>query len=116
MRLLIIALLLASSAFAADVDGKWTGSLSTPLGDLAVAFTFKADGDTLNGTTEGPDGVPFKIAEGKVDGNNITFTATFDYAGRTIVFKYKGVVTKDEIKFKVDAMGTPVELTVKKGG
>jgi hypothetical protein len=113
MRLLIIALLLASSAFAADVDGRWTGSLSTPLGDVAAAFTFKSDGATLTGTAEG-DGVPFKIAQGKVDGDNITFTVTFDYAGRTIVFKYKGVVTKDEIKFKVDAMGTAVELTVKK--
>ena len=30
-------LLLAAPAFAADVDGKWTGTVSTPMGDLPVA-------------------------------------------------------------------------------
>ena len=115
MRLLIIALLLASSVFAADVDGKWAGNMSTPMGDIPVAFTFKADGATLNGTTAGPDGADVKIAEGKVDGNNISFTITFDFGGMPLVLSYKGVVTKDEIKFAIDVMGMPMELTVKKG-
>jgi hypothetical protein len=73
MRLLVTALLLASSVFAADVDGKWAGTLSTPMGDVPVAFTLKADGKTLTGTTSGPDGGDVKIADGKVDGNDITF-------------------------------------------
>ena len=115
MRLLIIALLLAGSAFAADVDGKWAGTMSTPMGDVPVAFTFKADGATLNGTTAGPDGGDVKIAEGKVDGNNVSFTVTFDFGGMPIVLSYKGVVVKDEIKFAIDVMGMPMEVTVKKG-
>lgn len=115
MKLLIVALLLVSSAFAADVDGKWAGSMSTPMGDIPVAFTFKADGATLNGTTAGPDGADVKIAEGKVDGNNISFTVTFDFGGMPLVLSYKGVVTKDAIMFTIDVMGMPMELTVKKG-
>lgn len=114
MRLLIIATLLASSAFAADVDGKWAGSMSTPMGDVPVAFTLKAEGATLNGTTAGPDGGDVKIAEGKVDGNNISFTVTFDFGGMPIVLNYKGVVTKDEIKFTIEVMGMPMDLTVKR--
>lgn len=114
MKLLIIALLLAGSVFAADVDGKWAGSMSTPMGDIPVAFTLKADGKTLTGTTAGPDGGDVKIADGKVDGNNITFTVTFDFGGMPITLNYKGVVTKDEIKFAIDVMGMPMELTVKK--
>jgi hypothetical protein len=114
MKLLIIAFLLASSAFAADVDGKWAGTMSTPMGDVPVAFTFKADGATLNGTTAGPDGGDVKIAEGKVDGNNVSFTVTFDFGGMPIVLSYKGVVTKEEIKFTIDVMGMPMDLTVKK--
>jgi hypothetical protein len=82
---------------------------------VPVAFTFKADGATLNGTTLGPDGGDVKIAEGKVDGNNISFTVTFDFGGMPIVLSYKGVVTKDEIKFMIDVLGMPMELTVKKG-
>jgi hypothetical protein len=115
VKLLVIALLLASSVFAADVDGKWAGTMSTPMGDVPVAFTFKADGKTLNGTTAGPDGGDVKIADGKVDGNNISFTITFDFGGMPIVLSYKGVVTKDEIKFVIDVMGMPMELTLKKG-
>ena len=40
----IVGLLMAASAFAADIDGKWTGSMSTPGGDFEQAFTLKAEG------------------------------------------------------------------------
>src|SRR5437764_15265139 len=112
MKLLAIALLLASSVFAADVDGKWTGTMATPNGDFPVAFTFKADGATLNGSTAGPDGGEIKITAGKVDGNNITFTVTFDFGGMPFTLNYKGAVAKDEIKFTIDIAGMPAELTV----
>ena len=46
-------LLFAAPAFAADVDGKWTGTVSTPMGDLPVQYEFKADGSMLTGTTLG---------------------------------------------------------------
>ena len=72
-------LLLAASAFAADVDGKWAGMVSTPMGDIPVAFTFKADGATLTGTTTGIDGSDVAIKDGKIDGANISFTVTFDF-------------------------------------
>ena len=114
MRLLAIALLLAGSVFAADVDGKWTGTMSTPNGDVPVAFTFKADGATLNGTTAGPDGAEVKIADGKVDGDNITFTVSFDFGGMPITLNYKGAVAKDQIKFTIEVAGMPFELTVKR--
>jgi hypothetical protein len=114
VRLLFVALLLVSAAFAADVDGKWGGSMATPNGDIPVAFTFQADGATLNGSTTGPDGMEIKIAEGKVDGSNISFKITFDFGGMPFTLNYKGVVAKDQIKFTIDFMGMPMELTVKK--
>ena len=114
LRLAAAFMLLAVSAFAADVDGKWAGSVSTPNGDFPVAFTFKADGATLTGTTAGPDGGDVKIADGKADGNNISFNITFDFGGMPITLMYKGVVAKDEIKFTIDIGGMPFDLTVKK--
>jgi len=51
ISLLLIVLLYAVPARAADVDGKWTGSLATPNGDVNVGFEFKSDGATLTGTT-----------------------------------------------------------------
>lgn len=117
MKLRSIAIafvLLAGSCFAHDVDGKWTGTMSTPNGDVPVNFTFKADGPALTGSTAGPDGMEVKIAEGKVDGNNISFSITFDFGGMPFTLNYKGVVAKDQIKFTIDIAGMPFDLTVKK--
>jgi hypothetical protein len=114
MKLLAIAMLLATAAFAADVDGKWNGTMSTPNGDVPVNFTFKADGATLNGSTMGPDGSEVPIKEGKVDGNNISFSITFDFQGMPFTMNYKGAVDKDQIKFTIDVFGMPLELLVKR--
>jgi hypothetical protein len=115
VRSLVLALLLtAVSVFAADVDGKWTGAVSTPNGDFPVNFTFKADGAKLTGSMEGMDGMNIAISDGKVDGANITFSVTLDFGGMPLVLNYKGVVSTAEIKLMGDAMGMPFEFTVKK--
>ena len=106
--------LLAGSAFAADVDGKWTGSLSTPNGDVAVNFTFKADSTKLTGSTTGPDGSETKIADGKIEGNNLSFSVTFDFGGMPFTMNYKGVLTGTQIKFTLEIFDMPMELVVKK--
>jgi hypothetical protein len=106
--------MLATFAFAADVDGKWSGTIATPNGDFPQAFTFKADGGTLKGAMAGPDGKDIDIKDGKVDGSNISFTVTLDFGGMSIVLSYKGVVAKDQIKFTGEAMGMPFDLVVKK--
>ena len=97
--------------FGADVDGKWTGTMSTPMGDLPVNFNFKADGAKLTGTTSGPEGdVP--ISDGKVDGDKISFTVSFDFGGMPFMLNYAGVVNKDEIKFTIEVFGMMLDLKV----
>jgi opacity protein-like surface antigen len=112
--ILVGLLLLAAPAFAADVDGTWTGTVSTPMGDLPVQFEFKADGATLTGTTLGFDGGSIPIKSGKVDGDKISFTVTFDVGGMTLDLSYTGLVSPSEIKMTADFMGMPFEFTVKK--
>ncbi len=107
-------LLLAVSAFAADVDGKWKGSMSTPNGDIPVGFTLKADGAALTGAMAGMDGNDIAIKDGAVDGANISFSVTLDFGGMPFTPTYKGVVSADNIKFTGDAGGMPFELVVKK--
>ena len=117
MRFLVIALGLVMFSFmavAADVDGKWAGSLSTPQGDFTMAFSFKADGPALTGTMLGMDGKPNNIKDGKVDGNNISFSVDLDFGGQQFTLNYKGVVATDEIKFDGEAAGQTFELTVKR--
>ena len=105
---------MSATAYAADVDGKWSGTVQTPMGDIPVSFTFKADGAQLTGTTAGPDG-PVNIMDGKIDGNTITFTVTFDFGGMPFMLSYKGSVSKEEIKLSGEAFGMPFpEFVVKK--
>ncbi|HTW67181.1 MAG TPA: hypothetical protein VME17_21325 [Bryobacteraceae bacterium] len=108
-------LLLAVSVSAADVDGKWTGSVSTPNGDFPVTFNFKADGHMLNGSMAGPDGGDIAIKDGMIDGQNISFWLSIDMGGNSMKLTYKGVVASDQIKISGDAGGMPFEFVVKKG-
>lgn len=118
MRLgaLVVGLLLfaAMPAVAADVDGKWSGNISTPNGDVQVGFTFKSDGASLTGTTTGIDGMDVPIKDGKVDGSSISFVVSLDFGGMPFDLSYKGVVSPAEIKLTADFMGMPFEFVVKK--
>ena len=104
----------AAPARAADVDGKWSGSLDTPMGAIQVGFNFKADGATLNGTTTGPDGGDIAIKNGKIDGNKISFVVSIDFGGMAIDLNYTGVVKPDQLQLTIDFMGMPMAFTVTK--
>jgi hypothetical protein len=113
---LTVALLLVVSglAFGADVDGKWTGTVSTPNGDFPVNFTFKADGANLTGSMLGMENNQIPIKEGKIDGSNISFVVVMDMGGNEMKLSYKGAVSADQIKMSSEAMGQPFEFVVKK--
>ena len=114
LALLMIVLLCAVPAQAADVDGKWTGSVATPNGDINVGFDFKSDGTMLTGTTTGLDGSAVPIKDGKIDGNKITFLVSLDFGGMPIDLNYSGVVGPTEITMTAEFAGMPFEFTVKK--
>ena len=116
--------LVAAPAFAADVDGKWAGTISTPGGDFPVAFEFKSDGTTLTGTTPtaslpststmSPDGMSINIKDGKNDGDKVTFGVSLDFGGMPLDIAYSGVVTPTEMKMTADVAGMALEFVVKK--
>ena len=85
MKSLRLAAILASFlpllASANDIDGKWKASFVGPRDNLPrmvreMVFDLKVEGDKLTGTAHmgsWPGDAP--ISDGKVDGNQITFTA-----------------------------------------
>ena len=111
---MLVLFLTSVTAYAADVDGSWTGSAATPGGPIAVTFNFKAEGSTLTGTSAGPDGTAVPVKDGKIEGNIITFAANYNAAGTPIALTYKGVVSPDQIKLTGDAGGFPIEIVLKK--
>ena len=110
----MVVCMMTAVAFAASIDGKWTGEMQTPNGSRPVTFTFAADGSTLNGSTTGRGGET-KITNGKIDGENITFDVVREMQGNTMTMHYTGKVSGSELKLKMQ-MGDrePREMTLKK--
>jgi hypothetical protein len=99
---------------AAGVDGKWTGSIDTPMGAIPIEFNFKADGATLNGSMGGPDGGQIPIKNGKVDGNKISFNVSIDFGGMSLDFAYTGTLSGEMLQMSSDFMGMPFMFEMKK--
>ena len=108
-----VALLVAGFAFAADIDGKWTGEIDFGGQKMPVEYTFKADGATLTGSTTIMDN-PVSIKDGKIDGNNISFSITFGEGEQAMKIEYKGVLTGDQLKLTFDMMGQSTDIVLKK--
>ena len=116
--LLILVALFAVTAIAADVTGTWKGTAQTPNGPTERTFVFKVEGATLTGETRSEMFGTSKIKNGKVDGDNLSFSITASFQGNETEIKYTGKVSSDgkEINFKAEiaAIGQTVEYTVKK--
>ena len=111
-------LLAAVAAFAADVTGKWVAQVPGRNGQAReMVINLKAEGNTLTGTISGRRG-EMQISDGKIDGDNISFTQTMEFNGNSMKFIYKGKISGDEIKFtreREGGEGQAAEFTAKRG-
>lgn len=114
--LLSILLAITVAASAADVTGKWLASIAGRNGQAREqSFNFKADGAKLTGTVSGRQGAETTIADGKIDGDNISFVVKMERNGNTIEQKYSGTISGDELKIKRQgAQGAATEFTAKR--
>ena len=107
---------LVAAAIAADVTGKWTGDMPGRGGEtMPATFNFKMDGEKLTGTMNGPQG-DIALQDGKVAGDQISFTTTLEFGGNSIKLLYKGVVSGTTIKMtrEREGSGQAREFTLKK--
>ena len=106
---------LTAAALAADVAGKWTAQVPGREGQTReTTFQFTPSGDKLTGTMSSQQG-EVQIADGKIDGDTITFKATVERGGNTITWNYTGKVAGDEIQFKREGTrGQPREFVAKR--
>lgn len=105
----LLILLSAALAFAADLNGRWEGSMSTPNGDFPLTFNFKVDGAALTGSVETPEG-KFDISDGKVDGDKFSFKS---HAGDNDI-NHEGTLSGDTIQLKVTGPWGESEMTLKR--
>ena len=97
--------LFAAAASAADVSGKWVAQVPGRGGNTQeVTFNFKVDGSKLTGTTVTPRGEN-EISDGKVEGDQISFTQTLEFNGNSFKLVYTGKVSGDQIEFTREREG-----------
>lgn len=113
--LLLLMIVFVVTASAADVTGTWKGTAETPNGTIERTFVFKVDGDKLTGETSSQMMGKSAITDGKVDGDNLSFTITVKFQDNEMKLNYKGKVSGDTIKFHVEADGgISLDYTAKK--
>ncbi len=103
VKSVLLLLVLAAAACAADITGNWKADLQTPQGQVQVSYSFKQDGETLTGTWQAANSPVVQISDGKVTGDKVSFVVKIEAAGMTFV--HEG---------KID--GSEIQLTMKPSG
>ncbi|MGA2740321.1 MAG: hypothetical protein ABSG65_23135 [Bryobacteraceae bacterium] len=108
--------LFALTASAADISGNWKGTAETANGTVERTFVFKVDGHKLTGETTSNMFGKSTIEDGKVDGDDVSFSVTVNIQGTEGKVNYKGKVAGDTIKFEIEvqAIGQTLEMTAKR--
>ncbi len=114
--LLVLMIVFALCASAADVTGAWKGTADTPNGPIERTFMFKVDGNKLTGETSSQMMGKSTIMDGKVDGDKLTFSITVKFQDQEVKLNYTGKVSGDEIRFHVEAAegGMTLDYTAKR--
>ena len=117
-RLLSIALLIVlafSGVRAADPSGRWTATFATEVGEQQYTYEFVVKGTTLTGSAKGNLTGESQIAEGKIDGDKISFVENSSFMEVPLRFVYSGTMTSaDEIAFTRTLMDFAPEKLVAK--
>lgn len=100
--LLTVGCATLSGPQAPGVDGKWEGTMEMMGQTNKISYDFKADGDTLTGTTTGPQDQLLDIKNGKIDGNNISFDVPVDMGQMKMTVKYTGILSGDELELTME--------------
>jgi hypothetical protein len=95
---------------AANATGTWSWTTPARQGGEArkTTLTLKAEGEKLTGKIsmpgrQGAEPRETEITDGKVKGNDISFTVKREWNNNTFVIKYNGKLDGDVIKGKTEA-------------
>ncbi len=114
---IVVTMLFVCSCAAADLSGKWKGEYAMDSGkSLPLVFTFQQDGTRLTGSLTLPQGAPYEISEGKIDGDKINFVVWVG-EDEDVKLIHAGTISGDEIKLQVYAEGAEESqvITLKRG-
>jgi hypothetical protein len=106
--LFVLGLLQTVQAQEKKADGTWTWTMPGRNGgpERKLTLKLKTEGEKLTGTLTSPgrDGgtTETKIEDGKIKGEEVSFTVVREFNGNKMTSKYKGKFSADAIKGKIE--------------
>src|SRR6266436_7913550 len=95
----VLIAVMASAAFAADATGTWTATFDTQLGPQKYIYTFTVSGNKLTGKAKSEFAMTeTEIAEGTVNGDDISFVENLNFQDMPLRIVYKGKLTGNDLK------------------
>jgi hypothetical protein len=95
------------AAMAADVSGAWTGIFHTREGGaFETNLVLQASGSNLTGTLQQGNSDEIQIENGKINGDQISFTLTRGSGDKTRKVNYTGKVEGNAMKLTVQPEGS----------
>jgi len=107
LPVIVITAIYSCSAMAADVNGTWSGEVELANGQkLPFVAVLTQEGAVVTGKLEGINGAPdVQIANGKVEGDLVTFSGTRIIQDSPVRFDYYGVQAGKNIQFTIHRVG-----------
>ena len=83
------------------IDGKWEITINSPMGAQKAKLDFQSNGAALTGTQHA-QGASQPVSNGKVDGNNVSWSANIT-SPMPMTLEFTGNVEGDVLKGSVKA-------------
>jgi hypothetical protein len=108
LSLFAVLVVAAPASAQANVAGKWVLTVQSPEGGTDVTAVFAQDGTTVTGALESPMVGGMDMADGKLEGNKLTFVAHVDYDGQMFAIEVSADVEGDAMRgsFYLAEMGS----------
>jgi hypothetical protein len=114
-RTLLILLASVFTLAAADVSGKWTGTLTPDSGAEGPALLIlEHKGESLTGTAGPDEGQRFDILNGKVSGDKITFETDSGKSVMKFELTLKGEEMAGQVSREREGQKQTAKLNVKR--
>jgi opacity protein-like surface antigen len=95
----VMAVAMATAAFAVDVTGTWTATFDTQVGAQKYTYTFRVAGNKLTGKAKSELAMTeTEITEGTVNGDDISFVENLNFQDMPLRIVYKGKIMGDDLK------------------
>ena len=93
-----------------NASGNWTLTINSPAGTMNSPLNIQVDKENVTGEIGSPSG-NVSITNGKLNGNELSFTYSINFQGQQLNINAKGKVEGNSINGSMETMGTSFDFT-----